>query len=208
MQRGLASFIANNDVVCDVTNLQPVDKRDKAEKRMTKLSKSAASTAAAKTRWDPKSAATSNDPKDVDKPVDTLKRILTHDKTFDNVFDLINTYVEQKIYGHQGVKHCNQIMGYEYFTSSTVCSGCYWSFYIHCQEVGHYLSLGQMILTSLLSSEHGRYCGNPGNIVHEEFRLRAREFVHENGYKRGRTLNNFRNWVESSYSVHISIETA
>lgn len=38
-QRGLASFIANNDVVCDITNLQPVDKRasmDKAEKRMTR----------------------------------------------------------------------------------------------------------------------------------------------------------------------------
>ena len=55
-------------------------------------------TATAKARWDPKPAITSNDSEaDVDKPVDTLKRILKHDKTFDNGFDHINTYVEQNI---------------------------------------------------------------------------------------------------------------
>ena len=86
-QRGLASFVANNDVVCDITNLQRVDKRasmDKAEKRMTRQhSKHSArgdATAAAKARWDPKPTITSN-VSDVDKPVDTLKRILNHDKT-------------------------------------------------------------------------------------------------------------------------------
>ena len=86
--RALASFFANNDVVCDSANLQPVDKRacmDKAEKRVTKqLSKNAArgdSIAPAKARWTPKPATTPNDPEDVDKPVDTLKRILMHDKT-------------------------------------------------------------------------------------------------------------------------------
>ena len=49
--------------------------------------------------WDPKPAITSNDSEaDVDKPVDTLKRILKYDKTtFDNGFDHINTYVEQNI---------------------------------------------------------------------------------------------------------------
>lgn len=36
--------------------------------------------------------------------MDTLKRILTHDKTtFDNGFDLINTYVEQNI-SHEMLK--------------------------------------------------------------------------------------------------------
>ena len=54
-----------------------------------------------------------------------------------------------------------------------------------------------MILTEfmddLVFSEHGRSCGNPGSIIHnEEFRLHAREYVHENAYKRGQpnmTLN-------------------
>ena len=66
-------------------------------------------------------------------------------------------------------------------------------------------------MDDLLSSECGRSCGNPGSIIHDEFRLQAREYVHENAYKRGQlnmTLNDFGNWVESSYSVHISIETA
>ena len=111
-QRGLASFVANNDVVCDITNLEPIDKRasmDKAEKKMTRQhSKHSArgdATAAAKARWDPKPAITSNDSDaDVDEPVDTLKRILKHDKTtFDIGFDDINTYVEQNI-SHETLK--------------------------------------------------------------------------------------------------------
>ena len=55
---------------------------------------------AVKARWIPKpvSLTRSIDPEDVDKPVDTLKRILMYDKTtFDNGLDLINTYVEQNI---------------------------------------------------------------------------------------------------------------
>ncbi len=67
-------------------------------------------------------------------------------------------------------------------------------------------------MDDLLSTERGRSCGNLGSILHdEEFRLLAREFVHENVYKRGQpnmTSNDFRNWVEKSYNVHISIETA
>lgn len=67
-------------------------------------------------------------------------------------------------------------------------------------------------MDDLLSSERSRSCGNPGSILHdEEFRLCAREFVHENAYQRGQpnmTLNDFRNRVESSYDVPISIETA
>ena len=66
-------------------------------------------------------------------------------------------------------------------------------------------------MEELLSSVHGRSCGTPGSILHDEdLRLLAREFVHKNAYKRGQpnmTLNDFRNWVEMSYNVHISIET-
>ena len=40
----------------------------------------------------------------MDKPVDTLRRILMNDKTtFDNGFDLINTYVKQNIF-HEMLK--------------------------------------------------------------------------------------------------------
>ncbi len=79
---------------------------DKAEKYITKqLPKNGArgnATAAAKARWTTKSINTPNDLED--KPVDTLKRILMHDKTtFDNGFDLINTYVEQNV-SHEMLK--------------------------------------------------------------------------------------------------------
>lgn len=66
---------------------------DKAEKRMTRQhSKHSArgdAKAAAKARWHPRPAITLNGSEvDVDKPVDTLKRILNHDKTtFDNGFE-------------------------------------------------------------------------------------------------------------------------
>ena len=38
-------------------------------------------------------------------------------------------------------------------------------------------------MDDLLSSEHGKSCGNPGSILHDEVRLLVREFVRENAYK-------------------------
>ncbi len=205
---------------------------DKAEKRMQHSKNSARgdATAAAKARWAPNPAITSNDPDDVDKPVDTLKRILTHDKaTFDNGFDLINTYVEQNI-GHEMLKSMvikvfstainswdmSILQAAQYaadVTGISVYTARKWVATYYLSLVGVTPDdIDREFMDDLLSSERGRSCGNPGSIVHdEEFRLCAREFVHENAYKRGQpnmTLNDFRNWVETSYNVHISIETA
>ena len=41
-------------------------------------------------------------------------------------------------------------------------------------------------INDLLSSERGRACGNYDSLLHyEEFRLHARDYIHDNAYKRG-----------------------
>ena len=111
--RGLASLIKENEVV-DITNLQPVSKRccmEKAERYMSKQRSNPCKArgdpvAGGKIRWS-KTTDTipPNNPQSVDdKPVDTLKRILIHDKdTFVQGFELINTYTEQNI-SHEMLK--------------------------------------------------------------------------------------------------------
>ena len=62
-----------------------------------------------------------------------------------------------------------------------------------------------------LSSEHGKACGNPRAIIHdEEFCLAAREYniIHSNAYGKGEPnlmADMFRVWVSESYKVNISV---
>lgn len=162
--------------------------------------------------------------------MDTLNRFLKHDKTtFYNGFDHINTYIEQNISHEmlksmvikvfstainswdmsilQAAQYASDVTGVSVYTARKWVA----TYYLSLVEVRPD-DIDREFIDDLLSSERGRYCGNPGSIIHdEEFHLQAREYVHENAYKRGQpnmTLNDFRIWVESSYSVHISIETA
>ena len=136
----------------------------------------------------------------MDKPVDTLKRILKHDKTFDNGFDHINTYVEHNI-RHEMLKS----MVIKVFSTAinswdmTILQAAQYasdvtSVYTARKWVAtYYLSLvgvrpdeiDKEFMDDLLSSKRGRSCRNPESIIHEEFRLHAREYVRENAYKRG-----------------------
>ena len=64
-------------------------------------------------------------------------------------------------------------------------------------------------LNDLLSSEKGRACGNPNSLLHdEEFRLHARNHIHENAYKRGQPNMTLKDWIANEYNVNVSIETA
>lgn len=153
-----------------------------------------------------------------------------HDNTtFNNGFDLINTYVEQNI-SHEmlksmvikvfstainswGMSILQAAQYAEDVTGVAVYTARKWVATYYLPLVGvRPDDIDREFMDDLLFSERGRSCGNPGSILHdEEFRLLAQEFVRENAYKRGQpnmTLNDFRNWVERSYNVHISIETA
>ena len=99
--RGLAGFIKQNELV-DITNHQPSKRHfmEKAEQCMSMhhCKPRGDPVGGGKTRWSKCSPTNppNNPQSEVDKPVDTLKRILTHDKdTFTQGFDLINTYMNE-----------------------------------------------------------------------------------------------------------------
>ncbi len=63
-----------------------------------------------------------------------------------------------------------------------------------------------------LSSERGHATSNPGSLLYdEEFRLQARQYVHENACKTGEpnmTVKQFHEWVMAKFQVKICEETA
>ena len=234
--RGLAGFIQENELV-DITNLQPVSKRLCMEKAKQCMSKQHCKprgdpVGGAKTRWSKNSVTNppSNPQSELDKPVDTLKRILMHDKdTFVEGFELINTYVEQNMF-HEMLK-ATVIKVFSTAISSwnknilqaAQCAAdvCGVAVYTARKWVATYYLLligvnmddvDQDFINDLLSSERGRACGNPNSLIHdEEFRLHARDYIHENAYKRGQlnmTIRDFQDWIACNYNVNVSVETA
>ena len=56
-------------------------------------------------------------------------------------------------------------------------------------------------INDMLSSERGKACGNPSSLIHDEFRLHARYYIHENAYKRGQLnmmIGDFQDWIASN----------
>ena len=72
--------------------------------------------------------------------------------------------------------------------------------------------LHQYILNDLLSSERGRGGGNYDSLLHdEEFRLHARDYKHDNAYKRGQpnmTTKDVQDWIASEYDLNVGMEIA
>ena len=223
----------------DITNLQPVSKRHCMEQAERSIAKQAPTKSAhtrgnpagaANARWTKKSATcTPSTPQpEVDRPVDTLKRIITHDKaTFDKGLELINTYVERNI-SHEMLKSLvikvfsTAINSWNMnILQAAQCAADVTGVAVYTARkwvATYYLSLVGMntdnvdreFMNDLLSSERGRACGN-GLVHDEEFRLRAREYVRENAYKKGQpnmTIKDFQDWIDSNYGLHVSIETA